>query len=141
MLPSGGISRMPATREQRCSLHAGSPNLIPITTGEADSLCHPLHLRIFLSAPPVLRHPCRANKKGRPQTGPALYFHALCAYTFGFGPASGAALLLRRLPLLPKNIRTMNIFYCKCINMSSGAPLGGIDEYIFFGHSPPYGKH
>lgn len=64
---------MPATREQRCSLHAGSPYLIPITTGEADSLCHPLHLRIFLSAPPVPRHPRRAaqikkagSKRDRP---------------------------------------------------------------------------
>jgi hypothetical protein len=83
MLPRGGISRMPATREQRCSLDAGSSNPIHITTGEADSCCHPLHLRIFLSAPParyhpraapsatlpVQRYPCRArtNKKAGPK--------------------------------------------------------------------------
>jgi hypothetical protein len=87
-------------------LNAGLAKQNPITTGDTDSLCHPLHLHVER-----LAHSVTAKiKKAGPNTGPASAIRATSAYIFGPGPALRAALLLRKLPLLPKNIRAMHIF-------------------------------
>jgi hypothetical protein len=69
---------------------------ISITTGDAFSFFHPLHLPFEMQA-----H-TEKTKKADPEPGPAFYIALVCAYIFGSGPALRVVvLLLRKFELLP----------------------------------------